>query len=118
MHTRWIIFEGSDGGPHVEAQVFTPAEGVASEAILFCPGFPGMGAPLFEQRHAATLAHEGYALYVLRHGGTRFDTPHAPMMINNARRLMTAREHNETMIGGRPATIKEWLLEPYVALKS
>ncbi len=52
MKVTWHKFDG------VEAQVFEPDAG-SSAAILFCPGFPGMGATIFEQRHAAALVEEG-----------------------------------------------------------
>lgn len=56
MKVSWDRFDG------VEAQVFEPDAG-ANKVILFCPGFPGMGGTVFEQRHAAALVEEGYAVY-------------------------------------------------------
>lgn len=109
MIVRWEILQS--GGRHVEAQVWSPSKDT-DKAILFCPGFPGAGATVFEQRHAAALAEAGYALYVLRHAGTRLDGPHAPGMVNNAARLARGGAH----IGGGPATIDDWLLEPMTAL--
>lgn len=116
MKTTWQTFSIPDGR-RVEAQVFEPL-GDVRECILFCPGFPGLGATLFEQRHAATLVHEGYAVVVLRHAGIRLDGPTAPQMVNNAQRLMLARRKGEALIGGTPATMDTWLMEPYVALQT
>jgi pimeloyl-ACP methyl ester carboxylesterase len=110
MKVTWHKFEG------VEAQVFEPEAG-AHAAILFCPGFPGMGGAMFEQRHAAALTDEGYAVYVLKHKGTKLSGALAPVMVNNASRLMAGRKANETHIGGGSATIDEWLEEPFKALK-
>lgn len=115
MRTRWQQFQGEDGRI-VEAQVFTPASDTG-DVILFCPGFPGAGATLFEQRHVATLVHEGYAVIVIRHAGTRLDTVHAPMMINNGHRLHLARRSGQTLLGGAPATMDTWMMEPYVVLR-
>lgn len=116
MKTSWQTFTDEEGRK-VEAQVFSP-EVDTPDCILFCPGFPGAGATLFEQRHAATLVHEGYTLVVLRHAGTRLDGPTAPQMINNAHRLMLARRKGEKLIGGdEPATMDTWLMEPHVAFK-
>ena len=109
MIVRWRVFKS--GGQLVEAQVWEPAQ-PTDKCILFCPGFPGAGATVFEQRHAAALADAGYALMVLRHKGTRLDGPHAPGMVNNASRLARGGTH----IGGGPATIDEWLQEPLTAL--
>ncbi|MBU6235664.1 MAG: hypothetical protein KGQ41_07445 [Alphaproteobacteria bacterium] len=118
MRISWRTFQGNDGRK-VEAQVFAPNSDVTpTDCILFCPGFPGAGATLFEQRHAATIVHEGYTLVVLRHAGTKLDGPAAPSMINNAHRLMMARRNGEKIIGGVPATMDTWLMEPYVALHS
>lgn len=117
MKISWQTFTDSDGR-RVEAQVFSP-EIQSTECILFCPGFPGAGATLFEQRHAATLVHEGYTLVVLRHAGIRLDGPAGPFMVNNAHRLMLARRKGEKLIGGdSPATMDTWLMEPYVAFKN
>ncbi|MCB1538235.1 MAG: hypothetical protein H6865_07935 [Rhodospirillales bacterium] len=113
MRVSWQTLEHD--GLSVEAQIFSPAVDT-SEVVLLCPGFPGAGASRFEQRHAATIVHEGYALAVLRHAGTRFDSPTAPFMINNAHRLMVARQKNQTLLGDAPGTIEGWLREPLPAL--
>lgn len=110
MIVSWRVFES--GGQLAEAQVWAPAQSTG-KCILFCPGFPGAGATVFEQRHAAALADAGYTLVVLRHKGTRLDGPHAPGMVNNAVRLQRGGTH----IGGGPATIDEWLAEPLTALR-
>lgn len=117
MKTAWRTFEDATSGLKVEAQVFHPLADTP-DVVLFCPGFPGMGATRFEQRHAATLVHEGYAVVVLRHAGTKLDGPAAPAMINNAMRLAQARRRGEALLGGAPSTIETWLMEPYVALKA
>lgn len=115
MRVHWTVFE--DGDNHVEAQIWEP-EQVIDKVILFCPGFPGMGAPHFEQRHVATLAQEGYAIVVLRHCGTRLDSPTAPAMVNNGARLRHGRQNNQTHLGGAPSTVEYWLSEPLIALKT
>lgn len=109
MRFTWKKFDG------VEAQVFEPVNGSRS-VILFCPGFPGMGGTVFEQRHAAALVAEGYAVYVLKHKGTRLSGAMAPVIVNNAARLMEGRKADEKFIGGEPATIEDWLEEPLKAL--
>lgn len=110
MKVSWHKFEGA------EAQVFEPDTG-AQAAILFCPGFPGMGGTVFEQRHASALVDEGYAVYVIKHKGTKLSGALAPVLVNNASRLAQGRKINETHIGGGPATIEEWLEEPLKALR-
>ncbi len=105
MKVSWQKLDG------VEAQVFEPDAG-ADAAILFCPGFPGMGGTVFEQRHAAALADEGYAVYVIKHKGIRIASAHAPVMINHAGRLNEAHRKEEKYLGGGAATIDEWLTEP------
>lgn len=111
MRVTWQTFDG------VEAQVYEPEEGTRA-AILFCPGFPGMGATIFEQRHAAALVDQGYAVYVIKHKGTKLYGPMAPVMVNNAARLMRARGNRETHLGGGAATIHDWMVEPSFVLKA
>jgi pimeloyl-ACP methyl ester carboxylesterase len=115
MRVSWAVLKSDDR--QVEAQIFEP-DNSTSNLILFCPGFPGAGATLFEQRHAASLVAAGYALAVLRHAGTRLDTPFAPMMVNNAERLMLGRKNGDTHLGGGPSTVQDWLCEPLTALKN
>ena len=110
MKVSWHRFDG------VEAQVFEPDTG-SNRVVLFCPGFPGMGGTVFEQRHAAALTEEGYTVYVLKHKGTKLSGAMAPVLVNNAARLAQGRRINETHIGGGPATIMEWMTEPLKALK-
>jgi hypothetical protein len=76
-----------------------------------------MGATLFEQRHAAALAGQGYDVVVIKHKGIRLDTPTGPVMVNNAARLMQGRMAGEAYIGGGAATMDEWLCEPFPALR-
>lgn len=109
MKVSWHSFDGA------EAQAFEPEAG-ANKAVLFCPGFPGMGGTVFEQRHAAALVEEGFAVYVLKHKGTKLSGAAAPVIVNNAGRLAQGRKKNETHLGGGPATITDWLLEPLKAL--
>ncbi len=109
-----VTWHKEDG---VEFQLFEPEKGAAA-AILFCPGFPGMGGTVFEQRHAAALTEEGYAVYVIKHKGTKFSGAMAPVMVNNGARLMEARKNGETHIGGGPASIHEWLAEPLAVMRS
>jgi len=110
MRVSWEKFDG------VEAQVFQPVAGTRS-VILFCPGFPGMGGTVFEQRHAAALVAEGYAVYVIKHKGTKLSGAMAPVLVNNAARMMEGRKTDEKYIGGAPATIEDWLEEPLKALE-
>jgi hypothetical protein len=113
MRVRWEVL--SSGEDKVEAQIWEP-DFQTHKAILFCPGFPGAGAGLFEQRHAAAIAEAGYALIVLRHAGTRLEGPCAPAMINNGARLQQGRTRGETHIGDGPSSIAAWLREPFTAL--
>lgn len=110
MKVSWHRFDGA------EAQVFEPDAG-SNRVILFCPGFPGMGGTVFEQRHAAALVEEGYAVYVLKHKGTKLSGAFAPVLVNNGARLMSGRKILETHIGGGPATIMDWMTEPLKALQ-
>lgn len=77
-----------------------------------------MGGTVFEQRHAASLVEEGFAVYVVKHKGTKLSGAAAPILINNAARLMAGRRSNETHIGGGPAAIMEWMTEPLAALRA
>lgn len=110
MKVNWHRFDGA------EAQSFEPDAG-SGKVVLFCPGFPGMGATVFEQRHAAALVEEGYAVYVIKHKGTKLSGALAPVIVNNAARLAQGRKIDETHIGGGPATIMEWMVEPLKALQ-
>lgn len=111
MQVSWEKYEG------VEAQLFHGAERSES-AIVFCPGFPGMGATLFEQRHAGALAAKGYDVYVIKHKGIKLSNPAGPVMVNNSQRFYDGQAAGETHLGGGPATIDEWLDEPFHLLSA
>lgn len=100
----------------VEAQVFKPSSPSRS-AILFCPGFPGAGATVFEQRHAGALTDEGFDVIVIHHKGTKLTGGFAPVMVNNSVRLQQAQKNAETHLGGGLADISEWMVEPLQVLK-
>lgn len=111
MIRDWQIFDG------VEVQVFKPVM-PSREAILFCPGFPGAGAALFENAQAQNIVNAGYSLYVIHHKGTRTDAPQmSEFSINNADRLAQAMEKGEKHLGGGAATMDELLIEPLPVLK-
>lgn len=110
MKVTWQKFDW------VEAQVFETAA-ATNNAILFCPGFPGMGAAVFEQRHAAALTHEGYDVYVIHHKGTRTDRALSAASINNGKRLQDAWEQGESHLGGGAVTMDELIAEPMALLK-
>ena len=99
----------------VETQVFTP-DAPARECILFCPGFPGLGGAMFEQRHAAALTDAGYDVHVIHHKGTRTNTALSPFSINNGSRLQAAWAKGETHLGGGAATAQELFSEPFIVL--
>ncbi len=115
MRVDWKYL--SSDSHSAEVQLWEPDE-KSEKLIIFCTGFPGVGAGNFEQRHAAALVESGYSLAVIRHAGTRFETPYAPLMINNGARLMQARQRDEKLLGSRTATIEDWLREPLTVLKS
>jgi hypothetical protein len=115
MRVHWQTFEND--GQIVEAQVFRP-DAPSQKLVLFCPGFPGLGAGMFEQRHAAELVEHGYDVAVIKHAGTRLDNPLTPSAINNAARLAQGRRNNETHVGGGPSTLAKWLKEPAIALQN
>ncbi len=111
MIIDWQIFDG------VEVQVFKPMM-PSREAILFCPGFPGAGAALFENGHAQNIVNAGYSLYVIHHKGTRTDTPEmSAFSLNNAQRLAQAQAKDEKHLGGGPVSMDELLIEPLPVLK-
>jgi pimeloyl-ACP methyl ester carboxylesterase len=101
----------------VEVQVFKPVT-PSKKAVLFCPGFPGAGASVFEQRHAGALTQEGFAVYVIHHKGTKLDNGFTPMMVNNSARLQEAYRNDEKHLGGGKADIAEWMIEPLEVLKT
>lgn len=116
MHVTWQKFH--EGDQIVEVQFFAP-DAPSRRLILFCPGFPGRGGTIFEQRHAAALAQfKGHTVGVIKHAGTRIDGPDAPYMINNAARLMEARQKGEKYLGGGPSTVANWLKEPLIVLNA
>ncbi|HEY8964241.1 MAG TPA: hypothetical protein VIN59_07255 [Alphaproteobacteria bacterium] len=115
MHVHWQTFE--QDGQTVEAQVFHP-DAPSQKLVLFCPGFPGLGAGMFEQRHAAELVEHGFDVVVIKHAGTRLDNPLTPSAVNNAARLAQGRKNKETHLGGGPSTLVKWLREPAIALQT
>jgi pimeloyl-ACP methyl ester carboxylesterase len=113
LHTRWQTYKYE--GRTVEGQLWE-ADKPSGRAVLFCPGFPGRGGTVFEQRHAHAIVDAGYSLIVLRHNGIIMNGPDAPFMINNSGRLQHGRRNGETHLGGGPSTMEAWLWEPFTAL--
>lgn len=89
----------------------------SGDLILFCPGFPGGGATLYEQTHADQICAEEYTQIVLRHNGTILDGPHSDVILNSAQYPKATTHHHDGWIGGRPASLAEWLVEPQVVLQ-
>jgi pimeloyl-ACP methyl ester carboxylesterase len=114
MRVDWQVFQA--GGYRAEAQIFRAVGADARRALLFCPGFPGMGATLFEQRHAGVLAQAGYDVFVIKHKGIRLDSPSGPAMVNSSARLAQGVEAGERCLGGGVASIDDWLGEPFAVL--
>lgn len=102
----------------LEVQIWRTGDRASARAVLFCPGFPGVGGSLFEQRHAGALALAGYDVHVIHHAGTRIDGPYAPMMVNNSARLQSAYQAGETHLGGGAATMDQWMVEPLSWLRT
>lgn len=111
MQVEWQKFDW------VEAQVFRSGAPSAS-VILFCPGFPGAGSTVFEQRHAGALTDEGFDVIVIHHKGTKITGGFGPHMVNNSQRLQQAHKNGETHVGGGLADIAEWMIEPLIVLKA
>lgn len=115
MRVHWQKFE--QGGQIVETQMFR-SDAPVKKLVLFCPGFPGLGASMFEQRHAGELVRQGYDVAVIKHAGTRLDNPLSPATVNNAQRLADARKDGDTHLGGGPSTMVHWLNEPLIVLQN
>lgn len=115
MRIDWHVYHHE--GRSCEVQLWEP-DGPCEKLLLFCPGFPGRGGTMFEQRHAATFVEAGYTVAVIKHAGTRLDGPDAPFIVNNGARLAKGRREKETHLGGGPSTMLNWLWEPHTALKA
>lgn len=96
--------------------ILAPRE--SGDLILFCPGFPGGGATLFEQRYAEILQKEEYSLFTLRHNGTRLDTDVADFMLNRRQFPKAVPFHDGDYIGGASSSIAEWVTEPQTVLET
>lgn len=88
------------------------------DLVLFCPGFPGGGSTLFEQRFVERLLDEEYNVCVLRHNGTRLDTPEGQWMLNSEQFPKAIPFHDGAFIGGAPSRVREWIEEPLTALET
>lgn len=88
------------------------------DLVLFCPGFPGGGATLFEQRFVDRLLDEEYSVCVLRHNGTRLDTPEGQWMLNSEQFSKAIPFHDGAFIGGQPSSVREWIEEPLTAIEA
>lgn len=112
MRVCWRVLESGDR--QVEAQIFEPEIPIPN---LIRSDFPGAGATLFEQRHAASLVEFGYTLVVLRHTGTPAyyglcavdgEPRGAPPDVGAGK--------GEAHLGGGSSSVADWLLEPLTAL--
>lgn len=89
----------------------------SGDLILFCPGFPGAGSSLFEQRFVEAFCIEEYAQVYLRHNGTRLDSSTADEMLNTRQFPKAIPFHDGEWIGGAPSSVAEWLAEPQTVIE-
>ena len=118
MHSatpEWKHFT-SNGRKAEGRLIHAPQE--SGDLILFCPGFPGGGATLFEQRFAELLQKEEYSLFMLRHNGTRLDSDTADFMLNRRQFPKAVPFHDGSFIGGGSSSVAEWLTEPQTILET
>lgn len=111
---EWKRFHSGDR--HAAARIIHPAH-ESGDLILFCPGFPGGGASLFEQRHASQIIAENFVLAVLRHNGTFLDGAFAEEMLNSSQFPKAVPSALDRWIGGKPARFADWLMEPQTVLE-
>lgn len=113
--TEWKRFKS--GARTVDGRVIHPSHEVG-DLVLFCPGYPGAGATVFEQRHSERIAGEDFVQVILRHNGTIMNGPHTDTVLN-VRQFPNAMpyHHEETVISGNAATIAEWMVEPQTVLE-
>lgn len=112
--TEWKRFKS--GNQTVDARVIHPRS-ESGDLILFCPGFPGGGATIYEQAHADQVQEEDYTQIILRHNGTILDGPHSDFILNTEQYPKATTHHHDGWIGGKPSSLAEWLVEPQVVLE-
>jgi hypothetical protein len=101
----------------VEGRMIRP-EHESGDLVLFCPGFPGGGATIYEQRHSETITKENFSQIIIRHNGTILNGEYSDAMLNKRQFpnvLPHHREHN--YLGAKLPTIEDWLLEPQTVLE-
>lgn len=111
---EWKRFKS--GNQTVDARVIHP-HSESGDLILFCPGFPGGGATIYEQAHADQVVVHNYTQIVLRHNGTILDGPKSDFMLNNIQYPKATTHHHDGWIGGKPSSIAGWLIEPQTVLE-
>ncbi len=115
IYAEWKHF--TSGNRKAEGRLIHPLA-PCGDLVLFCPGFPGGGATLFEQRFVDRLLEEEYTVCVLRHNGTRLDTPEGQWMLNSQQYPKAVPFHDGKFIGGASSSVREWIGEPQTVLET
>lgn len=113
--TEWKTFTSLTRS--VSGRVIRPSH-EAGDLILFCPGFPGTAATLYEQRHVERFQEEMYTQVVLRHNGLILDGEHSLEMLNARQFPHSLPVHRQGVLGGKPARMVEWVMEPQTFLEA
>lgn len=113
--TEWETFTSLTRS--VSGRIIHPAH-EAGDLILFCPGFPGTAASLYEQRHSERFQKEMYTQVVLRHNGLVLDGAHSAEMLNARQFPQSLPLQSQGVLGGKPARMVEWVMEPQTFLEA
>lgn len=114
-HVEWKKFHTTERS--VEGRLFSPGY-ESGDLVLFCPGFPGGGATLYEQRHSENFTKEGFSQIVFRHNGTLLHGEYSDLMLNRRQFSQAMPHHLERQyLGEHLPTINEWLVEPQTVLE-
>jgi len=110
----WVKLNSGSGS--VEGKLHLPDQ-KTTRLIIFEPGCPGSGSGDFEKGYLKGLLKGGYAVFTVRHNGTKLNGKHISSYINCPEREKAAREVQEEILGGHPPySIGDWLKEPMIAV--
>lgn len=111
----WVKLSNKTGT--IEGKIYFPQKGT-NKIIIFEPGFPGGGSTQFEKLWLKKILQNGYAVFLIRHGGTLINGKYSFDYLNCKERIRLGNKQKGGTIGNKSLhSISDWLNEPLIALE-
>ncbi|HLD76040.1 MAG TPA: hypothetical protein VI874_03405 [Candidatus Norongarragalinales archaeon] len=98
-----------------EGKLFLPSRRSLSDLVIFQPGYAGESNRWFEGRHVGPLVRSGFAVFVLRHVGTKVDKS-TESLIGSKKRLKEVARMGVVLGNRQKFDFSDWVGEVRTAL--